>query len=237
MLNCPDCGKEVKNQGGLNLHIRGKHGSAGETPPPPPTPEPTGDVWTKPINLGIHARAGYSPVGRTIKMLVPSCAECENPARKTAGWWNTCPHNPYVAKSEVAENIPIVETIDGERLVTGHKSKLIYNEVPSSREVELNVRVNSGTSVDRWRRHGGIMPEEYRGEFAGKKATEGFAPFCQYQGCWSQDIKFKTDHGDFCRQEEAKLVSIEELEGVNGEKRLEVYDEAKRKRQLQAVRV
>lgn len=234
MLVCPECGKELKNQNGLDGHMRFKHTGTedvGEATPP------SSDVWTEPINLGIPSKAGLSPAGRTIKMLVPTCEECENPAVKTAAWWVNCPHQPYLAKSERPVSIPIVETVDGERLVTGHKDKLVYNESPSSREVELNVRVNAGTSPDRWRHHGGIMPEEFRGEYQGKKASKGFAPFCQFQGCWSQDIRFKTSHGDYCREGEAKLIAIEELEGVNGEKRIEVYNEEKRNRQLQAVRV
>jgi hypothetical protein len=164
-------------------------------------------------------------------MLRPQCVICEDPASKSARWWEKCQHNPYIISTEVPHKENVIETVDGERVITGQKTRLLADEYPSMRQVELTSRINVGRQVERERAKGSILPEEFRGEFRGEQIN-GFATFCQYRDCWSQNIKVSNEHGDYCRVEEAKLVAAEETG-----KRLELLIDEKRRDQLAGINV
>lgn len=187
----------------------------------------------EPINLGIPPLRGYRASGnRMVKMSKPSC-----PSRKDENgeiifegcqdsgvyqWWNTCTHGPYTSTVERRNVKTLTEDMeDGTRRVTGKEEIRFEVETPNLVQVPLSLRVNSGRSIDNKKALGYLMPEDL-----------GFASFCQFVDCWSQEITHRTAYGNYCCEWQAKTIAADE-----NEDKLEILDAKKRQRQLAQVAV
>lgn len=180
-------------------------------------------------------RPDLFPGQRAIKMLRPSCLETDREGRPTGGcqseanlpsdWWRLClsrGHDPYISVVERTERKPKLSEPDeqGRRQVEGHEEVVWYEEHPNLAEVVVNIRVNSGQGVEKARRKGFVLPEE-----------RGLAPFCQYWGCWSQDIKVRSGRfGDYCSDAQARVVAADYMG-----RHLEVLQPEKREEQLASI--
>lgn len=176
----------------------------------------------KKVKRGPAAPSSMSS-GRTMKMADPHCDICQVP-NHPINWAFNCEHNPYVTEREVPVREPIIEVNEetGEKLITGEKTKLVLEESPNFTQIPMGKRYDNGNAFRIARELGMKMPEEL-----------GFAPFCQYRDCWSQDLKVKTAmYGSYCSEAHAKLVMAEELEIF-----LDVTDEKRRAQQLAGINV
>ncbi len=171
-------------------------------------------------NLRLPSKPGVRPVGRTVKMLFPRCEVCQAPENVRPRWWETCEHSPYQTHSERPETTPTLDTLDDGTVVkTGEQTRIVYETGWNLVQIKLSERVNSGRGIERARAKGMLLPEE-----------KGLSPFCQYFDCWSQDIRYRTAHGDYCNERQAKEIALEEI----GEAR-EVHDERKAAEQLARI--
>lgn len=167
--------------------------------------------------------------GRTLKMIQPVCPEsaagsgCE---MLYGAWWIECDkkgHNPYFQVGEVKTNIPeIAESESGRKLVTGYKEEIELVESVRTNQVPYTDRVGSKQ-----------MPEDKR-FFHGWKFPEelGFAPMCQFRNCYEAFPEVKTRYGDYCREEEARMVIADERHVV-----LEVMLPEKRQDQIEGITI
>lgn len=164
--------------------------------------------------------------GRTLKLIRPICSICQGHASTPSDWWKTCQHEPYFVKEERVVRKPIIEEReDGTKIITSHEETLEYVEKPNLGQVQFgNPRVSSdGAVAYQTEVHGYRKPEDF-----------GFAPFCEYQNCWSQNGLKTYTTGTFCREIEAKMVAIDQRRGV---KAFEVLLEEKQREQLDSIRV
>lgn len=152
---------------------------------------------------------------REIKMLRPICEVCaSNTDAAARGWWNDCPHEPYVGtRTETVTTREYEDVKDGagkptgERIVKGTVEKSIEKPWPNLVSVSVGVRINSGNGVEKKRvRFGYILPEELRCD----AYPEGIDPFCQFRECYEQEGLKEYRHGLFCREQEAALVYQDE---------------------------
>lgn len=140
---------------------------------------------------------------RMVKMAQPICKECQFPHR--FGWWNDCPHDPYWTEEMVETSEPqMEEQEDGTFLITGEKKRLIKKRTPNLTQVALTERHNSGQGV--------VLSQRNKGfKFLQEINLE---PMCQFRDCWRSvqgDKKVRTDWGDFCSSQHARLVGADEL--------------------------
>jgi hypothetical protein len=167
--------------------------------------------------------------GRTMKMIQPVCPQsavgsgCEMLHSDTA-WWVECEkkgHNPYYQVSEEKTQVPIVaETEDGRKLITGYEEEIELVESIRTNQVVFNNRVDSKQGVELKRfLHGWKHPEEM-----------GFAPMCEFRNCFAPNPEIKTRYGNFCSEDEARIVIADERHVV-----LEVMIPEKRRDQLEGI--
>jgi hypothetical protein len=158
---------------------------------------------------------------RTIKMLRPIHAECQWP--RTPRWWEKCEqagHDPYFSTDKVEIREPIYDTDeDGDLVQTGEKVKTKLVKHPNITQVPLASHVGDGKAVEVCEREKGFRFME----------DMGFAPLCQMYNCWAE-AKINTAWGLYCSPMHARLVAADE-DGIA----LEVYDRAKRRKQLRAI--
>lgn len=180
--------------------------------------------------LGARSRrGGLTTALRDVKMLTPSCPSnpdtgfegCQDRLDVAYEWWKDCPHDPYYTDIVRVERTPVFQNEeDGSRTVIDYTERHIPERKPNLSQVALSIRQNSGRGIEKARRHGWILPEEH--------PSDPLAPFCQFSGCWSQDLTVKTPiYGDYCTELQAKAVAMDQ----NG-KTVEVLDGGKRADQL-----
>lgn len=175
---------------------------------------------------GAKKRNKAFPGTRSVKMFRPVCKECQQGAAGTA-WWDNCEHDPYFQNAPREIKTPnLIDDPDekGSQIVDGYTTKIKWEVVPNIAQVQQNHRTGiAGTdTVSRFKRRGYVMPEE-----------KGYAPFCQLNECWSQDIQVRTpEYGDYCSILHAKAAVADALEIT-----LEVIHEQKAKRQVAKIPV
>ena len=153
--------------------------------------------------------ANLDTPGRTIKMVMPVCSTCQH-GKVPDNWAERCPHDPYYATTAIPheEPPPVEEILDPEGKGTGrfkitgepevwyeYKKELNFTQVP------FNIRIDSRRGVQ-------------MGQAGGFKFVEDFgvAPFCQYRGCWSQELTVRhPQYGNYCSEMHAKLVVADTL--------------------------
>lgn len=186
--------------------------------------------------LGLPTNPETRQGNRTVKLARPICQSviengvttflgCEDATIITSAWWEKCPHNPYESTITMRSATTKTEPVTMEDGTVRHK--VVGTEVmtweeqrPNFMQVANSRRINSGRAV-----------EHFRTRLGWKHADEvGYAPFCQFSDCWSQDIKFRTSHGDYCSENQAKLIAADE-----NEDQLEILEPKKRARQLAAI--
>lgn len=193
-----------------------------------PTPAPT------PINLGLHTNPNNRQGNRMVKMARPVCVTttdsdgnitftgCQDPTKIRAGWWESCTHEPYFSLRAMRETKPQYETLpDGRQKLVGEETVIWHEKHANLAQIPVSQRINNGRAIEHYRTLGFKFPEEI-----------GFAPFCQFNDCWSQNLKFRGSHGDYCSEMQAKLIAADE-----NEDKLEILNPKKRKRQLAALSV
>lgn len=188
------------------------------------------------LDLGYPSNFEASMGLRTIKMVRPRCDTIKvgdtvlfEGCFGTERWTNgTCPHDPYASMMERREVRPKYEAIvdaenkpTGRMRVTGEETEVWHERRWNLEQVPLSVRVNSGRGPEYYRALGWKDPQDM-----------GLAPFCQFTGCWSQKIKFRDDHGDYCSEAHAKLIVADESEDW-----LEILNPKKRARQMAEISV
>lgn len=168
--------------------------------------------------------------GRTIKMIQPVCpnaavgAGCAD--KEYGAWWVKCEeagHNPYYQVEEVKTQIPIIsESESGRKLVTGHEEEIELVESVRTNQVAYYNRVNSKQGVEQKRFfHGWKLPEEM-----------GYAPMCEFRNCYAAFPEVKTRYGNYCNEEEARMVIADERHVV-----LEVMLPDKRQDQIEGIAI
>lgn len=157
---------------------------------------------------------------RTIKMVKPHCKECQWPPRDE--WWVNCPHDPYVNQSTFEVTEPVFgEDEKGDTIVEKMVTKMKVKRTPNFTQVALNERINSGQGVKLAQKKGFKFSTEL-----------GHPPFCQYRDCWEPDPKLRTEHGDFCSKQQARLIAADANNLI-----LEVYLPRKRRQQLESINI
>lgn len=205
-----------------------------ETPAVVPVSVHSSSSRPAPRHLHIPPRAGLGAGGRTVKLLRAVCHSCQPEQIFDVSWVPGClakGHDPFYTDVENVETRNVYEEeLDtsgrstGRRRVTGTEQHVWITRQPNTDQIELSIRINSGQAVD-WRLDSGawIKPENH--------PTDPLLPFCQYVGCWSQDIRYRTRHGEYCSEMQAKMVQADEL----GKPRLEVVNEQKRAEQFASM--
>lgn len=158
------------------------------------------------------------PCSREVKMLRPICKPCEQAVGGSqyleAGWYETCPHDPYVSIVEKAIEQPVYEdVVDEQGEPTGQK-RVVRTEILKSFEPAPNwvsitdaSGMNKGRGLDRALRRGFIFPQQLRSP----AWPNGLKMRCMFRECYSEDIH-KFSNGWFCREKEAKLVKVSDTE-------------------------
>jgi hypothetical protein len=178
---------------------------------------------------------------RAIKMLVPRCDECQKTGMPQ--WWEKCQHNPYTANVRTDVVTPVIKcNVCGEELPEGtfthcggqdfvqegEKTKPSFRPAPNLREVRMGAESNGGQSLGLARAKGWLPVHE-----------KGIAPMCEFSRCYEpltdetgkpRRGAVKTNYGNYCCEEEAKLVALQE-----GDEAIEVFNNAKRRSQLEGI--
>lgn len=207
MEQCEVCGKQAKNVSGLKAHIRFKH-----APPvgDPSEGAPIGGVSDSAGLKKYNLPRGQAPLRgiRVLKMAMPDCDICTDGIH-AKDWYLTCPHNPYFHPQMMPE---IVETReeqpDGTYIVTDRKTVQRVRDVPNIREVPVSPR------------HMGAQYNKKRAKGWRHMAEVGVSEFCQFSGCWSQDIppqwRSQEYNGNYCSRDHA-LIALGQERGVRFE--------------------
>lgn len=152
---------------------------------------------------------------RDIKMLRPICQTCEDEVGGVKylqpGWFKTCPHDPYVSYSEVPRTVPIYEDLeDGSKRLL--RTDVITETRPRPNWVGISqtTGVNAGKGPARAQALGYIYPQQLRSPLY----PNGLKRRCQFRDCFEDQNLKKYNSGWFCREIEAKLVRINDLETV-----------------------
>lgn len=224
-----------------------------QTPPKPrqsPKPKPAAPAEELPVadrldvvvvdgRIDEHrpSRPDLGAGGRTLKVMRPMCHTdesrgfigCQEKYQNAVGWWDQCDHDPYY--SVVIEEIKVDEwdeepDADGNYAHLGTKKIRRKREVANIGQLTLSPRHGGLVAVQqKMARKGFILPEEH--------PTRPRKPYCQFRDCYSQDIKFKTSAGWYCRGDQARInIMFEEDEGT-----LEVLSTKKRSKQLRQVSI
>lgn len=197
---CEICSKVTKSPSGLAAHIRLKHEGAPDEVRPATTEAKT-TVELERFGLGNDGSSQTYGI-RVIKMSPPRCKVCTDGLHRN-DWYASCPHDPYFHEQEVPEVKEIREDQgDGTYIVTDRKEVIRVRQMPNLVQVPRSNR--HATQFEKKRRKGWRLPEEI-----------GVAPFCQFLGCWSQDIQFRsTFYGDYCSQTHALIPMADAMKKV-----------------------
>lgn len=213
-----------------NKAIRAAQAFLKETqdPEPEPAPAPAAKVKTTPVstepailpNLRRVQGSKLSYGHRSITMLRPSCAICQEGQNVAYGWQKNCPHDPYMGVTTQTWDEPVyVNELGTDGNPTGvtivkeivKKSRSVPR--PNWAEISVTTRVNGGVGVAIARRKGFIRPSELRNE----AFPNGIAECCEWSDCkWQQNLVEYPD-GRFCREIEARYASID-IRGPGGGK-------------------
>ena len=202
---------------------------APEAPEAPAVPEKkalTELKWTR------RGRNRLNLAWRAVKMVVPQCDICQETQQPR--WWENCEHNPYiqnvredvvtrVIQCQVCKRDVPEGTIEHcgmqEFIQTGEVVKPKFRPQPNTREVRIDDSANSGQSFTLARNKGWKLPQDL-----------GIAPMCEFSRCYEPNPKVHTSFGEYCCQEEAKLVAL-----VNDREAVEIFDMRHRQQQLRNV--
>ena len=193
----------------------------------------------KPAKLKNVRRATNTRNGiRNVKMLRPICRDgCQDGAEVPRDWYDSCEHDPYVGKREKRTQVPLYSEPheDGSVTIQGMEERASWEPFPNFAEITVSTRVNSGLGVDKARRKGFILPEELRSPIF----PHGIAPMCQFKGCYWQEGLRDYRFGTFCREIEARVIGFDESDSDGNPLfgALEVWNEGKRQKQLDAVTI
>jgi hypothetical protein len=152
-----------------------------------------------------HVR-GRGNLGRplkTVKLVSPNCDEC-NPHGTDqrqyiydTKWIESCTHDPYNHRESREIVTPQVEERDGKQYINGEVKEVETWLEPNWTELPDDEKIGSKGFVPQAMAMGYKFPTDL-----------GFAPFCDYKGCWAQNPKFLTPAGAFCRRDEAALLTL-----------------------------
>ena len=197
----------------------------------------TATKTTEPAKIPGVKRKQNPKIGlRSITMLRPICKECTANGI-TPGWWETCPHDPYVGQRQKTTKVPIYSEPleDGTVTLERVEDRISWEVRPHLVDAAVAMQVNSGQGVERARRKGRILPTELRTT----AYPNGIAPFCEFAGCRNQEGLRLYRWGTFCSELEARLVGQTTTDStgnlIYGAR--ETLNEGKRRRQLDAVPV
>lgn len=147
---------------------------------------------------------------RGVTMLRPICDVCQSGHNVAWNWYETCPHDPYVGIRTESRSVPIYRDADdgsGEKIVERMEERSRIYPWPNFANVTVSTRVNSGQGVAKAKNKGFILLHELTGSEA---FPDGIAPMCEYRDCqWQEDLKVYK-WGTFCREQEARMVGIDE---------------------------
>jgi len=177
----------------------------------------------KKIPFNGHSGNQYLAV-RMLKMMVPLCDLCQSPSgNHPAKWWERCPHNPYFDRSEIVHEDPIITVQeDGRKRVTDTDKWIEVVETPRFWQIPAVGRIDNGRGVEQAREYGYKLPQEM-----------GYAPFCMFRDCWSQDITVRNGRwGEYCNEFHLKLI-VADQRGKN----LEFFDMDRRQQQIDEINV
>jgi hypothetical protein len=161
-------------------------------------------------SFGWQGGARVQAAARAVKMVRPICSECQVGEFTVPGWFKTCDHgpgpggSPYWSLQPKVRKIPktgVDEDGDMVLLETEVRTKLVL--MPNMCEVVLNIRQNSGQSVEMALRKGYKF-----------LADEGIAPMCQLYGCGKTFPTVNTAYGDFCSEMHGKVVAADANEEI-----------------------
>ena len=178
------------------------------------------------------------PSSREIKMLRPVCRTCEDDVGGAkflpTGWWNDCTHDPYIAHAEVSREVPVYETDDeGVTRVIRTDTVVEIRSTPNWTSVTQAKGFNSGKGPQIALLKGFIYPQQLRSpEF-----PKGISRRCQFRECYEGEGLKKYNSGWFCREMEAKMVRVSDLEQPLRIGQFSEKAEMLRQEQLERVKV
>jgi hypothetical protein len=143
-----------------------------------------------------------------VKMVAAVCPDRDYPGKShqpstaSTGFWipacEAAGHDPWVRAQEVEIVRPTYETReDGRKFKTGEEIEIELVETPNLEQIPYDIKAYSGKALEFYLEMGWKQPEEL-----------GYAPFCEYLGCWNQNPKFQTNVGLYCNRNEAALMVL-----------------------------
>ncbi len=154
-----------------------------------------------------------APSSREIKMLRPICQTCEDEAGGVKylapGWWNACEHDPYVSYAETKVTRPVYEDgPGGEKLLVRTEVVITTKPVPNWTSRTQAAGFSSGKAPQMALLEGCIYPQQLRSPTWPK----GIKRRCQFRDCFEDKGLVKYNSGWFCREIEAKMVRVSDME-------------------------
>ena len=149
---------------------------------------------------------------RRILMVRPVCPIQDDPEKdgytgenkcslEGLGWWVKCEergHDPYYRIEQTIKTRPLIEEVDGKKLVVGQEQTVIERKRLNAASVALTTRVNSGRG-----------PTLKHDRFGFKFLQElGYDPVCEFRNC-ELPVKVKSRYGFFCGDRHARLVGAD----------------------------
>lgn len=132
---------------------------------------------------------------RASKMVRPICNECQVGLDTPINWFEKCEHDPYWSLSPKVLKTPVYETDeDGDMILkqTDVRTKML--RVPNVTEVVNSARSNDGKGIEKMQKKGfKHFPEV------------NLAPMCEMYGCGRPWPVVRTEYGDYCTENHAKL--------------------------------
>jgi hypothetical protein len=165
-------------------------------------------------NVNKFSTGGLNRPLKMVKMVQARCNKCNPRGQGKRGWWDSCPHNPYVTVREEQIVIPTLEqTEDGRTLKTGETIEIEYHEEPNWKQVADDPKVSSGRMVQIQKERGSKFPEEL-----------GYPSICDYNNCWELNPKIRAQRviehegvqtivGNYHTRDEAAIMTLR-TEGV-----------------------
>lgn len=149
---------------------------------------------------------GSTATSRAVKMARPQCSVCQVGKDTKPEWWKTCDHDPYWSSQRKVRTTPVwkINEATGEEELVEETSTTRRVRVPNIVEVPLTKRANSGK--------GPVLFQVFKG--FRYLPDIGLAPMCETHGCGKAWPSVATRGGNFCSEEHARAVLMDE-EGVN----------------------
>jgi hypothetical protein len=150
----------------------------------------------------IPSSRNMNRVMKTVKMVRAKCVEHQaGYHRFNTDWIEVCKaegHDPFVTVKQKRIVTPVTEVReDGKTYLVKEDIAIEQVSRPNWVEVPDEHKLRGGRGVAIALQQGWKYPEEL-----------GYAPFCDFKGCWEQNPKFQTRAGKFHQRDEAALIVL-----------------------------